>query len=69
MNPILETVHAHLTKHDLTVVPLGDGEALTSTVTLKNLRVHLFFCADAEEQRLSLMGRHSVLVPADRRRW
>ena len=67
MNPILETVHAHLTKHDLTAVPLGDGEALTSTVTLKNLRVHLFFCADAEEQRLSILGRHSVLVPLERR--
>ena len=52
MNPILETVHAHLTKHDLTAVPLGDGEALTSTVTLKNLRVHLFFCADSENLEL-----------------
>ena len=67
MHPILETVHAHLTKHDLTAVPLGDGEALTTNVTLKHLRVHLFFCADPDEQRLSIMGRHSVLVPVDRR--
>ncbi len=67
MHPILETVHAHLSKHELTAVPLGDGEALIATVTLKHLRVHLFFCADSDEQRLTIMGRHSVLVPADRR--
>jgi hypothetical protein len=67
MNSILETVHAHLTKHELTVVPLSDGEALIATVTLKHLRVHLFFCADTDEQRLTIMGRHSVLVPEDRR--
>jgi len=34
MSPILETVHAHLSKHELTAVPLGDGEALIATVTL-----------------------------------
>ncbi|NBP86512.1 MAG: hypothetical protein EBU54_15545, partial [Mycobacteriaceae bacterium] len=67
MNPILETVRDHLTKHELTPVPLGDGEALIATVTLKHLRVHLFFCADTDQQRLNLMGRHSVLVPEDRR--
>lgn len=39
----------------------------TANVTLKHLRMHLFFCADPDEQRLTIMGRHSVLVPVDRR--
>ena len=65
--PILSSVREHLIGQNLNVQLVGDGEAITANMDLKNLRILLAFAVQRKSKVVQIESFLPVRIPEGRR--